>query len=84
MAPKRIGRFVVMDPAVCHGKPTFSGTRILVSDVLEQIAEGMDWESIIEEWHGGITKEAISEALRLAREALVLNAPKLEPKPMRP
>ena len=67
MAPKNIGRFIVTDPAVCHGKPTFFGTRILVSDVLEQIADGMDWQSIIEEWHGSISKEAISEALRLEK-----------------
>jgi uncharacterized protein (DUF433 family) len=84
MAPKHIGRFIVTDPAVCHGKPTFSGTRILVSDILEQIADGMDWESIIEEWHGSISREAISEALRLAREALVRHSPKLELKPVRP
>ncbi len=84
MTPKSIGRFVVMDPGVCHGKPTFRGTRILVSDVLEQIADGMDWQTIIEEWHGSISEEAIAEALRLAREALVRHAPKLEPKSMRP
>ncbi|MBI4491450.1 MAG: DUF433 domain-containing protein [Chloroflexi bacterium] len=29
------------DPAICHGQPTFRGTRILVADVLEQMADGM-------------------------------------------
>ncbi|OQX95960.1 hypothetical protein B6I21_02715 [candidate division KSB1 bacterium 4572_119] len=42
-----IGRHIVADPKICHGKPTFRGTRIMVSDVLEQIEEGLTWESII-------------------------------------
>jgi len=45
-----IGRFIVADPKVCHGKPTFRGTRVLVADVLEQVAAGMAWETIIDEW----------------------------------
>jgi uncharacterized protein (DUF433 family) len=30
-----LGRYVVADPSICHGAPTFRGTRILVADVLE-------------------------------------------------
>ncbi|MBM4424256.1 MAG: DUF433 domain-containing protein [Chloroflexi bacterium] len=51
-----LGRHIVADPKICHGKPTFRGTRILVSDVLEMVAEGLDWETIVEEWHGHISK----------------------------
>lgn len=36
-----IGRYIVVDPKICHGKLTFKGTRIMVSDVLEQIEEGL-------------------------------------------
>ena len=69
-ASKRmIGRFIVTDPEICHGQPTFRGTRILVADVLEQVAAGTAWESIREEWRGNIPLEAIAEALRLARQA---------------
>ncbi len=64
-----IGRFVVADPAICHGKPTFRGTRILVSDVLDQVASGMAWETIIEEWRGDISEDAVAEAVRLASRA---------------
>lgn len=39
-----IGRYIVSDPKICHGKPTFRGTRVLVSDVLEQVGNGMAWE----------------------------------------
>ena len=58
------GRYIVTDPEICHGKPTFRGTRILVADVLEQVADGLAWESIIEEWRGSISAEAIAEAVR--------------------
>ncbi len=61
-----IGRFIVSDPEICHGKPTFRGTRIMVSHVLEQVAEGISWEAILQEYHGNICKEAISEAVNLA------------------
>ncbi len=67
---KALGRYITVDSSVCHGQPTFRGTRILVTDVLDQVASGMAWEAIIEEWRGALTKEAIAEAVRLAREAL--------------
>jgi uncharacterized protein (DUF433 family) len=66
-----LGRYIVTDPKVCHGKPTFRGTRIFVTDVLEQVAAGMAWEAIIEEWHHSISKEAIAEAVQLATQAWI-------------
>ena len=66
-----IGRYIVSDAKICHGNPVFRGTRVLVSDVLEQVASGMAWESIIEEWNDSITKEAIREAVELASQALL-------------
>jgi uncharacterized protein (DUF433 family) len=68
---KILGRYIVADPKICHGKPTFRGTRIFVADVLEQVASGLAWETIIEEWHDSITKEAIAEAVQLATQALL-------------
>lgn len=69
-----IGRYIVTDPKICHGKPTFRGTRVLVADVLEQVARGMAWETIIEEWNESITKDAIGEAVQLASQALLKHA----------
>ncbi len=66
-----VGRFIVADPAICHGKPTFKGTRIMVSQVLDQVAEGLAWESIIERWDSSISREAIAEAVRMARDAFL-------------
>lgn len=68
-AKRMIGRFIVADPAICHGQPTFRGTRILVRDVLEQVASGMAWETIVEEWRGNVRSDAISEAVLVASQA---------------
>ena len=68
---RALGRFVVLDPAICHGQLTFRGTRLLVANVLDQVASGMAWEAIIDEWRGALSKDAIAEAVRLAREALL-------------
>jgi uncharacterized protein (DUF433 family) len=69
-----IGRFIVADPEICHGKPTFRGTRILVADVLEQVASGVAWETIVAEWRGAVPAEAIAEAVRMASQALLDHA----------
>jgi len=77
MGNRTIGRYIITDKKICHGQPVFRGTRILVADVLEQVASGMAWEAIIEEWRGAITKEAMSEAVTLASKALVSHVPDL-------
>lgn len=64
---KYLGRYIVVDPAICHGKPTFLGTRIIVAQVLRQVAKGMSWDAITAEWRGSITKDAIAEAVELAQ-----------------
>ena len=74
MKTKRLSRFMCADPKVCHGKLTFRGTRILVSDVLELVAAGMNWDDIIKECHGSISRPAIAEAIRFAGLAIVQHA----------
>lgn len=75
-APKTrlMGRYIVIDPQICHGQPTFRGTRVLVSDVLEQVANGAARETIVEEWNRSVTKDAIREAVQLASQALLRHA----------
>lgn len=70
MERKIFGRYIVADPRICHGKPTFRGTRVMVTQVLEQLAAGLSWEAISEEWHGSVSCEAIAELVRLAGQAL--------------
>lgn len=67
---KELGTYVVADPRICHGQLTFRGTRILVATVLEQLERGLSWDEIVTEWHGRVSREAIAEAIHLAREAL--------------
>jgi uncharacterized protein (DUF433 family) len=71
MRKKTLGRYVIADPEICHGKPTFLGTRIMVEQVLRQVAKGMTWNAIVREWGGHVSQEAISEAVELARRAFV-------------
>ena len=42
----------------------------------------MAYEAIIEEWRYAVTSDAIAEAVRMAREALVAYAPKLVSEPV--
>ena len=38
---------IELNPRVCGGKPLIKGTRIPVSVILERIADGEQWESIL-------------------------------------
>ena len=65
-----LGDHIVADPAVCHGKPTFKGTRIMVRQVLEDVADGRSWDFICNvRWGGRISFAAVAEAVRLAQRA---------------
>jgi uncharacterized protein (DUF433 family) len=66
-----LSRYVVADPTLCQDGLTFRWTRVCVADVLDEVATGKPWETIVEERDGAISREAIADALRLAREALV-------------
>jgi uncharacterized protein (DUF433 family) len=70
-----VGEHIVADPNICHGSLTFRGTRLFVSDVLEMVADGRDWDAIISECHGSIAREAIAEAIRLAGKVLSAQPP---------
>ena len=60
---KEIGKYLVIDPEICHGKLTFKGTRIFVSSIIEASSEGESIDSIVKSWGGKVGKEAIVEAL---------------------
>jgi uncharacterized protein (DUF433 family) len=74
MTTTLMNHYIVADPKVCHGKPTFRGTRIMVWQILEMVAEGMAWETIVERWGGRISREAIAEAMTLASRAFLEHA----------
>ena len=68
---KEFGKHIVADPRICHGQWTFRGTRIMVWIVLDQLAREMPWDTIVKEWGGSVPREAIAEAIELARGNLV-------------
>lgn len=63
-----LGEYIVADPEICHGQPTFKGTRFMVWIVLAQISRGMEWDEIVKEWRGRVPRDAVAEAVHLASE----------------
>jgi len=65
-----IGRSLVVDPEVCHGKMTFRGTRVTVRTVLASLRAGDSVDDILRKWPE-LHREAVEEAIALAAEALL-------------
>lgn len=57
---------IVVDPAICHGKPCIKGTRVMVSVVLDNIAAGETPDQIATAYH--LAKDDVQAALRYAAE----------------
>lgn len=58
---------ISVDPNVCHGKACIKGTRVMVSVVLDNLADGEPTESILA-GYPTLTREDIEAALRYASE----------------
>ena len=58
---------IVLDPGICHGKPTFRGTRVLVSTVLAYLAAGRT-EAEVHEDFPSLGPDAIRAALAHAAD----------------
>jgi uncharacterized protein (DUF433 family) len=66
--------YVTVDPAVCHGQACITGTRIMVSVVLDNLAAGLTAEEIMHSYpflSRGAIRAAIAYAAELARERVV-------------
>jgi len=64
-----LGRFVVIAPGVCGGRPTFKGTRVDVETVLDCLRTGRSIEDILKSYPA-VSRAAVQEALQLAARAL--------------
>jgi len=60
---------IELDPRVCNGKPVIKGTRIPVSVIIEQVAEGKSWDKILT-GYPELTRDDIHAALLYARASL--------------
>ena len=65
---------IITDPLVCHGKACIKGTRIMVSVILDNLAEGIGEEEILKSYPSLTLediKAAIAYAAELSRERLI-------------
>lgn len=70
-----INKYIVADPNICHGKPTFKGTRIMVWQILEMLSAGMNNKDIVKEFpslNSRHIKAALNYASSLTKEGYVI------------
>jgi len=60
-----INKYIVADPNICHGKPTFKSTRVMVWQILELLSLGEKTQEIIKEFPS-LTVKHIQAALDYA------------------
>jgi uncharacterized protein (DUF433 family) len=66
---------ITIDPNICHGKPCIKGTRIIVSVILDNLANGMKEEDILSSYPSLTSEDiqaAIAYAAELSHERLIL------------
>ena len=56
---------VSIDPEICHGKACIKGTRVLISVILNSLAEGLTEQEILTEYPS-LKKEDILVAIKYA------------------
>jgi uncharacterized protein (DUF433 family) len=61
---------IVVDPQICHGKPTIKGTRIMVANVLESFEYNRDIDEVMRVWDGRVSRQAILDCLRVAGQLI--------------
>jgi len=65
---------ISVDPKVCHGKACIAGTRVMVSVILDNLADGLTPTEIVESYpsvSADAVHAAIAYAAELARESIV-------------
>jgi uncharacterized protein (DUF433 family) len=66
--PYKHYHWIIADPEWLGGKPAIRKTRLSVAHVLECLAANMSLDEINESFGGGVSAEAIHEALQAAAE----------------
>jgi uncharacterized protein (DUF433 family) len=64
---KTIERIEII-PEVLHGKPHIAGTRVPIDIILGLLGDGLSPEEIIKQHYPHITKDAILECIKYARQ----------------
>ena len=63
----KISKHIVIDTEICHGKPTFKGTRIMVWQVLEMLESEASIKEILKAFPS-LSEEHIKAALHYAAD----------------
>ncbi|MDP5339379.1 MAG: DUF433 domain-containing protein [Nodularia sp. (in: cyanobacteria)] len=66
---------IIINPQVCHGKPCIKDTRIMISVILDSLADGLTFEEIVKDYPPLTLediKAAIAYAAQLTREEELL------------
>ncbi len=66
---------ISIDPQACHGKPCIKNTRIMISVILDNLADGLTFEEIVKDYPPLTledVKAAIAYAAQLTREEELL------------
>ncbi|BBJ27756.1 DUF433 domain-containing protein [Athalassotoga saccharophila] len=64
---------ITVDPNICHGQACIAGTRIMVSVILDNLAEGKSYEDIIKNYPSLSVEDiraTIAYASELAKERI--------------
>ena len=59
--------YITVDSEVCHGRPCITGTRVLVTTVLDNLAAGLGAEATIRSYPS-LTQESVQAAVSYAAE----------------
>jgi uncharacterized protein (DUF433 family) len=59
--------YITVDPLICHGQACIKGTRIMVSVVLDNLAEGLDIQETLKSYPS-LTEKAIQASIDYAAE----------------
>jgi len=65
---------ISINPKICHGKACIRGTRVMISVILDNLADGLSKEEILEDYPTLAAEDigaAINYAAELTRERIV-------------
>ncbi len=58
---------ITVDPGICHGRACITGTRVMVTTVLDNLASGLDPDEITRSYPS-LTRESVRAAVCYAAE----------------
>ena len=59
--------YISTDPEVCHGRACITGTRVMVTVILDSLAEGLEVEEVAAQYPS-VSREAVRATLLYAAE----------------